>query len=245
MDGLMREFSGRHIVVTGGTGALGTSILGMLLGAGAVCHVPAVSAADADRSPHKGHDRVHIAPDVDLRDDSAVRGFYEGVSRAAGQGGGLWASLHTAGGFDMGPVESVSGEAWRKTMDLNALSCFLCCREAVRAIRAAGGGGRIVNVAARPALRPEQGARMVAYTASKAAVAALTGALAAEVVAEGILVNAVAPSIMDTPANRAAMPDAEHARWPGVGEVAAAILWLASPGNALTSGTVVPVYGRS
>jgi NAD(P)-dependent dehydrogenase (short-subunit alcohol dehydrogenase family) len=87
-------------------------------------------------------------------------------------------------------------------------------------MRRAGGGGRIVNVAARPGLEWRSGAGMAAYTASKAAVAALTTALAEEVAKDGILVNAVAPSIMDTPANRKAMPNADYATWPKVEEVA-------------------------
>src|SRR5205085_11686681 len=102
-----------------------------------------------------------------------------------------------------------------------------------------------VNVAARPALEWRQGANMTAYTASKAGVAALTAALAEEVVKRGILVNAVAPSIMDTPANRKAMPKADHAAWPKVEEVAATIAFLASPDNKVTRGAIVPVYGRS
>jgi NAD(P)-dependent dehydrogenase (short-subunit alcohol dehydrogenase family) len=108
-----------------------------------------------------------------------------------------------------------------------------------------GAGGRIVNVATRPALEWRSGAGMVAYTASKAAVAALTAALAEEVVKQGILVNAIAPSTMDTPANRKAMPQADHAAWTKVEEVAATILFLASPENRVTRGAVVPVYGRS
>jgi len=107
------------------------------------------------------------------------------------------------------------------------------------------GGGRIVNVTARPALEWRAGAGMAAYTASKAAVAALTVALAEEVAKDDILVNAVAPSIMDTPANRAAMPKADHAAWPKVEEVAATILFLASPENKVTRGAIAPVYGRS
>jgi len=86
---------------------------------------------------------------------------------------------------------------------------------------------------------------MAAYTVSKAGVAALTEALAQEVAADGILVNAVAPSILDTPANRQAMPKADHALWPKVEEVAATILFLASPENKVTRGAIVPVYGRS
>jgi NAD(P)-dependent dehydrogenase (short-subunit alcohol dehydrogenase family) len=86
---------------------------------------------------------------------------------------------------------------------------------------------------------------MAAYTASKAGVAALTAALAEEVAKSGILVNAIAPSIMDTPANRAAMPQADFAAWPKVEEVAATILFLASPQNKVSRGGIVPVYGRS
>jgi NAD(P)-dependent dehydrogenase (short-subunit alcohol dehydrogenase family) len=86
---------------------------------------------------------------------------------------------------------------------------------------------------------------MTAYAVSKAGVAALTAALAEEVAKDGILVNAVAPSIMDTPANRKAMPKADHALWPKVEEVAATIAFLASPENRVTRGAIVPVYGKS
>ena len=106
----------------------------------------------------------------------------------------------------------------------------------------AAGGGRIVNVAARAAVAPVPG--MAAYLTSKAGVAALTQALAAEVLTEGILVNAVLPSIIDTPANRASMPKADFATWPKPAEIAETIVFLASPENALTSGALVPVYGR-
>jgi NAD(P)-dependent dehydrogenase (short-subunit alcohol dehydrogenase family) len=128
-------------------------------------------------------------------------------------------------------------------IDGNLVSCFLCCRAAVRAM--ASKGGRIVNVAARPALEPRAGAGMTAYTIAKSGVAALTIALAEEVAKDGILVNAVAPSIMDTPANRAAMPKADFDTWPKLENVAATILFLASPENTVTRGAVVPVYGRA
>jgi NAD(P)-dependent dehydrogenase (short-subunit alcohol dehydrogenase family) len=106
---------------------------------------------------------------------------------------------------------------------MNFITAFLCCRGAVNAMTRIGQGGRIVNVAARPALEWRAGAGMVAYAASKAAVAALRVALAEEVVKAGILVNAVAPSILDTPANRAAMPKAATRPGPKVAEVAATI----------------------
>src|SRR5207253_859201 len=142
-------------------------------------------------------------------------------------------------------VAETGKAALMQQLDMNFLTCFLCCRAAVNAMTRTGAGGRIVNVAARPALEWRSGAGMTAYTASKAAVAALTVALAEEVAKDGILVNAVAPSIMDTPANRQAMPKADHAGWPKVEEVAATIAFLASPDNRVTRGGVVPVYGRA
>jgi hypothetical protein len=111
-------------------------------------------------------------------------------------------------------------------IDMNFVTAFLCCRASVNAMIPTGAGGRIVNVASRPALEWRAGAGLVAYTASKAAVAAMTVALAEEIVKEGILVNAIAPLTMDTPANRQAMPRADHAAWPKVEEVAATILFL-------------------
>ena len=155
----------------------------------------------------------------------------------------LWASIHVAGGFAAGPLRDASIATLRQQIDMNLMTCLLCCRAAVGAM--ASNGGRIVNVAARPALEWRSGAGMVAYAASKAAVAALTAALAEEVAKDGILVNAVAPSIMDTPANRAAMPKANYDLWPKVAEVAATIMFLASPENRVTRGGIVPVYGQS
>ena len=231
------DFNGRHVVVTGGTGVLGTAVVGELLAAGAVCHVPNLVAAELDGFPHASDKRVHITTDVDLAEEDAVESFYAALPA-------LWASVHLAGGFAMVSLAETDAAAFRAQMDLNALSCLLCCRAAVASIRG-GEGGRIVNVAARPALEPRQGAGMIAYTASKAAVAALTQALAEELKDEAIWVNAVAPSILDTPANRAAMPKANFAAWPKVEEVAAVIAFLASPENRSARGAVVPVYGKS
>src|SRR5262249_56408984 len=106
-------------------------------------------------------------------------------------------------------------------------------------------GGRVARVAARRAREGRPGGGMPAYTACKAGVAALTAALAEEVAKDGILVNAVAPSIMDTTANRQAMPKADHALWPKVEEVAGTIVYLASPENRVGRGGVIPVYGKS
>lgn len=239
-------FAGRHVVVTGGTGALGSAVVGLLLKAGAVCHVPCHNSNELKHFPHANDPNTHIADGLDLTDEGAVEAFYSrfGPGEVVGGDRALWASIHVAGGFAMSPTTQTSKESFLRQFSMNALTCFLCCREAVKRMRAHG-GGRIVNVAARPGLAPDLGAGMVAYTVGKASVVALTRSLAAEVAAEGIWVNAVAPSTMDTPANRAAMPDADHASWPSVEDVAHTILFLASPENRAARGGVVPVYGRA
>ena len=232
------DFSNKHIVVTGGTGALGSAVVARLLAAGASCTVPYVIEAEARRFPHRDDPKLKLIAVGDLGDEGDVAKVYAGLPAA----GGLWASIHLAGGFAMGKAADTDKAALMAQLDTNLISCFLCCRAAVNAMR---GGGRIVNVAARPALEWRSGAGMTAYTVAKAGVAALTVALAEEAAKDGILVNAVAPSIMDTPANRAAMPKANFDAWPKVDEVAATILFLASPENKVTRGAVVPVYGKA
>jgi NAD(P)-dependent dehydrogenase (short-subunit alcohol dehydrogenase family) len=231
------DFSDKKIVVTGGTGALGTAVVSRLLTAGATCIVPYVLEAEAQRFPHRGDPNVTLAAVSDLADETQVARVYAGTKP--------WASIHIAGGFAAGKVAETDKKAFMAQIDSNLTSCFLCCHAAVNAMLAGGQGGRIVNVAARPALEWRSGSGMAAYTAAKTGVAALTMALAEEVAKDGILVNAVAPSIMDTPANRKAMPKANFDAWPKVEEVAATIAFLASPDNRVTRGAIVPVYGRS
>ncbi len=211
------DLKDKHIVVTGGAGALGSALVALLEERGATVHAPAHG-------------------ELDLRDEAAVTKFYAGLPA-------LWASIHAAGGFTMKPLLDTTLETWRSMLDVNATSCFLCSREAVRAIRTSGGGGRIVNVASLSAMTPTGG--MTAYLAAKAAVIALTQHVAAETLADGIFVNAVAPAIIDTPKNREAMPNADFDKWPKPSEIAQSIAWLAGPENTMTSGTIVPIYGKA
>lgn len=200
------------VVVTGAAGALGGGVLEALRAKG----VTTIVAPTIDQ--------------VQLDDEAQVAKLYAGVTD-------LWASIHLVGGFAMAKITETSLADFEKQWRLNAVTCFLCCREAVRA-----GAKRIVNVAARPVLAPVGG--MTAYAAAKASVASITQSLAAELKDHGVLVNAVVPSIIDTPANRAAMPDAEFAKWPKPREIGEAIAFLAGAENTLTSGTLLPVYGR-
>jgi NAD(P)-dependent dehydrogenase (short-subunit alcohol dehydrogenase family) len=235
------DFSGKHVVVTGGSGALGAAVVTRLLELGAICTVPYVHDREAERVPFRNNSKAKLIKVSDLSDETEVAKVYAG--------GALWASIQTAGGFAPGKVADTDRAALMAQIDGNLVSCFLCCRAAVNAMLAGGQGanigGRIVNVTARPALEPRSGAGMAAYAVAKSGVAALTVTLAEEAAKDGILVNAVAPSIMDTPANRAAMPKANFDAWPKVEEVAATILFLASPDNKVTRGAIVPVYGKS
>ncbi len=232
------NYRDRHVVVTGGTGALGTAVVGGLIAAGATCHVPYIVAREAEHFAHRNHAQVRLIADCDLKDEGAVARFYDGIPS-------LWASIHLAGGFAMAPIGEAGKAALMEQVEMNFLTAYLCCRAAAGAMAKSGNGGRIVNVAARPGLEWRSGAGMTAYAASKAAVAAFTSALGEELAKDGILVNAVAPSIMDTGANRAAMPKANFDHWPKVEEVAATILFLASPDNRVTRSAIVPVYGKA
>jgi len=164
------------------------------------------------------------------------------VARAAEAFGGLDVVVNNAGNNRRNTFADTTLADFRQMIEINALTCFLCCREAVRKIRGSNSGGRIVNVASKPAVIPAAG--LCAYAASKATVANLTLSLSEELAAERIWVNAVVPSIMDTPANRQAMPKADFSKWPKLNEVAATIVYLASPQNAVTRGALVPVYGE-
>src|ERR1051326_9053502 len=216
----MVAYHDANVVVTGGTGALGAAVVGALRAAGAVCHVTNMVAGELENYPHRNDRGVHITTGIDLADEAAVRRFYASLPP-------LWGSIHLAGGFAMSPVAETSAVDFADQFQMNALSSFLCSAAAIRAIRARGA----------------LGSGMVAYATAKAAVAAMTEALAQETAAVEIWINAVAPSVLDTPANRKAMPDADFSSWVAPSAVAEVIAFLASPDNRVTRGAVIPVYG--
>ena len=236
----MAGLAGQHVVITGGAGALGATVVQAFIQEGAYCHVPvrgAHAASGSDATMNGGG--VRYVAGVDLTNESAVTAFYAGLPND------LWASVHLAGGFAMGGITETSLGDLRSQIDVNVITTFLCCREAVRRfrLRPRGGGGRIVNVASRAALQP--GGHRAAYSLSKAAVVSLTTSLAEELKRENILVNAVAPGVIDTAMNRAAMPEVEAAGMVTPAMIAAVIVWLASPANTIASGAVIPVCGNS
>jgi NAD(P)-dependent dehydrogenase (short-subunit alcohol dehydrogenase family) len=227
---VMRELEGRNVVVTGAGGGLGPAVVERLLTSGAAVFAPQRKAAGGPARPG-----LDVTAGVDLGDEGAVAAYYAGLPP-------LWASVHLAGGYAGGKLGETTAALARGQLELNFLTTLLCCREAVARIRPTGAGGRLLNVTSRAALVP--GAGSAAYAASKAAVSSLTQVLAAELRDENIWVNAIAPSTIDTAANRAAMPDADRSRWAAPADIAEAVLWLISPANATVTGSIVPVYGR-
>jgi NAD(P)-dependent dehydrogenase (short-subunit alcohol dehydrogenase family) len=231
----------RHLIVTGGAGSLGTAVVQALLDAGAKCSVPCFNAEELEAFLQKDEQGVYTKTPVDLSDEEQCQSFYDMAITAQGD---LWGSIHIAGGFGMSKIEDTPKNDFMKQINLNLVTCYNSCRAAVQQMKKSG-GGRIVNIAARPALEPRQGAGMSAYTTAKAGVAALTQSLAAEVVKNDILVNAIAPSIIDTPQNREGMPDADFNKWPKPRQLAQQITWLMSPKNEVTRGSIISVYGES
>jgi NAD(P)-dependent dehydrogenase (short-subunit alcohol dehydrogenase family) len=226
------------VVVTGAAGALGRAVVAAFLENG-----NRVLAVDIDagalRGAYEGQDRVRTVA-ANLVDASlAGRALAEALA-ADGPAGVL---CNIAGGFDMGPaVHEDTGGLWRRMMDLNVATLINACAAIVPGMQA-GGGGKIVNVAAASAASGK--AAMGAYIASKDAVARLTESMSQELRGQGINVNAVAPSILDTPANRMGMPDADPGRWVSVSDLASVVVFLASARARAVHGAVIPVVGLS
>jgi NAD(P)-dependent dehydrogenase (short-subunit alcohol dehydrogenase family) len=230
---------GRVAVVTGGTGALGQAIVARCLAAGAASvWVPwVVEAEHTALRARFGTDapgRVE-ARKVDVLDESAITAFAGEVVAKAGR---LDVLVNTVGGFAGGDLASTSVADWERMLRLNLTSAFVACR-AVLPHMARARYGRIVNIASRAVVPPAGG--FIGYTVSKAGVITLTQALAQEVRAQGITVNAVLPSTMDTPANRAAMPDADRSGWVTTDQVAAVVAFLAGDDAGALTGGAVPV----
>lgn len=216
-------------VVTGGAGALGAGVVQVLRAAG-------IDVVVADRQPPRDGAVRYRA--TNLLDEESVRGLVSEVAAA----GGFDYLVNLVGGFAMGSVAESSAAVLDDMYALNLRPVFTACRFAVPVL-AARGGGKIVNVAARPAVVPVAG--MAAYAVTKAAVARLTEVLALETQAQNIQVNAVLPSVIDTPANRKAMPQADPARWVTPESIGRVVRFLCSDDAKDVSGALLPVYGRS
>lgn len=225
------NFKGKIAIITGGSGGLGSGVTNMFSDAGAVVIV-------AERHPAEVGPGTSVIV-TDVLDETSVQSLVDTVIR---QHGRIDILVNLVGGFAMSPVDKTPVDELDKMLNLNLKSAFLCCKYVLPHMQARR-SGRIINVGSRAAVHPEGG--MAAYAASKAAVDAFTQALAAEVLQANITVNAVLPSTIDTPANRAAMPKADPAKWVQPASLAGVIGFLCSDAARDISGALVPVYGKS
>jgi len=224
----------RIIVVTGGFGTLGRAVAERLATDGA-----RVALLDRAPAPSGGLPADVLAlGGVELADEQACHAACARVREALG---GIDGIVNVAGGFTWETVEEGALASWDRMYDTNLRTAVASCRAALPHLLARG-AGRIVNIGAAAAYKAGMG--MGAYAASKAGVARLTEALAEEMKDRGITVNAVLPSIIDTPANRADMPDADASRWVAPAKLAAVVAFLLSDDASALTGACIPVNGR-
>ncbi len=232
----MGGLADRTVLVTGAAGNLGRAVAAGALAAGA-------NVALTDRSldflqarfAEDGRTALFETPD--LSDDAAAGGL---VARTVERFGRLDAAISTVGGFAFANVADDSRATWERMAMLNVYTALAVSRAALPALKAAGGGA-IVLVGAAAGLRAPAG--VAAYAASKSAVMRLAESLAEECRADGVRVNCVLPTTMDTPENRAAMPDADRSGWVSPESIADTMLFLASDAARAVTGALVPVSG--
>jgi 3-oxoacyl-[acyl-carrier protein] reductase len=223
---------GKVVVVTGASGALGKVVAEAALARGA--HVAGVDHAASQIPPTAR--RIELGG-VDLSDAAAAK---KAIDAVAAHFGRIDALINIAGGFAFETAAEGDPKTWQRMYSLNVLTALNASRSALGHLTASS-AGRIVNVGAMGALQAGYG--MGAYAASKAGVHRLTEALAAEWKGK-ITVNAVLPSTIDTPANRASMPRADFGKWVKPQELAELILFLVSDGASAINGALIPVSGR-
>lgn len=225
-------------LVTGGSGGLGTGVTRAFLDAGWRVVVPWIAEAELERL---GSHESLVTVRADLFDPESTRAAVQVA--AADPDAPLRAVVNLVGGFAMGGrVHETDIVDFERQLTVNLRPTYLVSQAALPYL-IAGGGGAIVCVSSRAAQRPFPGA--AGYITSKAAVLALVDAMAAEYTKDNVRVNAVLPSVIDTPANRAAMPDADHASWVSPDQIGQVIRFLCEDGSGVVSGAHIPVYGKA
>lgn len=237
-----QRFFGRSVLVSGGTGGLGRAVTLAFLAEGASVAVPYFDAnefADLQNAASKDVDQLE-GQGVDVTDEAAIRKFVDDVTAKRGR---LDALVNTVGGYTGGlKLWEMDTAVFDRMLQLNLRSGFALSRAVVPAMLKQGHGA-IVNVAAKAAVDHAAGAS--AYASSKAAAVALMDSLSADLKGTGVRVNSILPSIIDTKANRSAMPDADFSKWPKPEEIARVVLFLCSEDATVIHGASVPVYGNS
>jgi NAD(P)-dependent dehydrogenase (short-subunit alcohol dehydrogenase family) len=238
----MALLANRVAIITGGTGALGRAVAERFLEEGAKVAVPWIVEAEVpllEQRLGKRFDAANLLlKKIDVGVENQNASFAAEVAKRWGK---IDALVNLVGGFWGGkPIAETTLDEWQSMFDLNLKPTFLSCK-AVVPIMCKNRYGRIVSVSSRSGL---QGAGdFAAYAISKGAIATFTASLAEEVLKEGVMVNAIAPSTIDTEANRKAMPKAKHENWVKPEDIARTIAYLCSDQCQVTSGSVVPVYG--
>lgn len=233
------DIAGRVVLITGAAGTLGRAVAAAFAGAGAKLVLVDIAAKGLEAAFGPESD-TKLPLVVDLADRAAIEAA---VGKARSKFGGVQIVCNIAGGFNMGPaIHETTDAFWNGLMDLNAGSVLNVVRAVVPGMLAAG-FGKIVNIGAMGGVTGK--GNMGAYSASKSVVHRLTESLSAELREKGINVNCVMPSIIDSPANRADMPDADPARWVSPAALADVILFLASDKARAIHGASVPVVGLS
>jgi len=228
----------RSAIITGGTGGLGSAVVARLLDDGWRVVVPWVAERELERMPE--HERLELVK-ADLFDVAAVGDVVALGARS--REAPLHGVVNLVGGFAAGGrVHETPIEEFEKQFRLNLRPTYLITAAALPHLLERGAGS-IVCVGTRAALQPFSGA--AGYISSKAGVIAFAQAVAVEYKQDGIRCNAILPSVIDTPANRAAMPKADHEKWVKPAEIAGVIAHLLSDDSQPTSGAAVPVYGRA
>ncbi|MDE0470028.1 MAG: SDR family NAD(P)-dependent oxidoreductase [Candidatus Poribacteria bacterium] len=232
----------RKVLITGGTGILGSAVTKAYLAQGDTVAVTYLFENEVETfkkfNPDLFEDVTFLFANV-TEETEVQKTIEEFVS----QFGSLDVLVNIVGGFVGGiPTAELEEDRWDFMMNLNLKSVFLCCKTAIPHMTAQG-YGKIINVSARAGLKGEAG--LSAYCVSKGGVRTLTESLAAEVMDSGVNVNAIMPSIMDTPMNREAMPDEDHDRWVAPADVAKVICFLTSDDATIINGAAIPVYGRA
>jgi 3-oxoacyl-[acyl-carrier protein] reductase len=222
--------TGKTAIVTGGTGGLGKVVVQRFIREG----MNVVATTRGQKSVLKGVQT--IAADVTVEKD-VLELFKTTVSNH----GAVHVVVNTVGGFlPEKNISDVSIDEWQNMMSINLLSAFLCTREAVRAMRGKK-FGRIINISALPGIQPMPG--KAPYSIAKAGVALLTELVAREIKGSGITVNAIAPGIIVTEANRSSMPNADMSRWVTPEDIAETICHLCSDSGGAINGTTLKLFG--
>lgn len=227
---------GKQVLLTGGTGGLGLGVTPTVVACGAQVTIPYRSESGVARLKERmsaaDFDRIRFVK-ANLNDESVVEKLVNDLGRVD-------ILIHLVGGFSMGRTDEFSFDDWKASFDLNLNTTFLVCKHCLKAMRRHG-YGRIVTIGSRGAVQP--GAQLAAYCASKAGVVALTQAIAQETKEMDITANVVLPSVIDTPANREAMGEAQASQWVKAESLAQTICFLASDAAKDIRGAAVPVYG--